>query len=88
MTDHAVRMMKTRIEAPASGKICDFCSATPIYAEFDCRNFTQGLTVSEGAWDVCRGCAVLIQQESWNGLVERLIGVLTTGFPMCCQMTF
>ena len=57
--------------------ICDFCSETPVYAMFDCRDLLheESSTKSTGAWAICRGCAELVNAQDWDGVIERLIEI-------------
>ena len=65
----------------ASEGICDFCSSSDLFYGYLASDFTAAEVAvpnvctfvlnSLGAWLACRECTRLIEQENWEGLLER-----------------
>jgi hypothetical protein len=65
----------------ASEGICDFCSSSDLFCGYLASDFTAAEVAvpnvctfvlnSLGAWLACRECTRLIEQENWEGLLER-----------------
>lgn len=76
--------MKVNFEVRAmpGDEVCDFCSATPIYASYDCADFVMDTpmgkqvpldSVSKEAWAACKVCSELVDKEDWEGLLDRSV---------------
>ncbi len=65
----------------ANEGICDFCSSSDLFYGYLASDFTAAEVAvpdvctfvlnSLGAWLACRECTRLIEQENWEGLLER-----------------
>jgi hypothetical protein len=71
------------LSEPPEGPICDFCSDSPIYADYPARDFNVSqlpkpdgskLNInSESDWAACKTCAGLIDANNWDALLDRSV---------------
>lgn len=72
-----------RNEPRAINPICDFCSATPVVANEEARDFDSNLAPwgSVGAWGACQDCHDLVVAQDWDGLERRGVASMLQRFP-------
>ena len=68
--------------------ICDFCSHPQYAKRYHCADFPMDQSPgfpelrSKGDWLACSKCAVLIDSENWNGLLQHALNAFQKKYPM------
>jgi len=77
--------------------ICDFCSSQQVFQVYMAEDFMaielrarDGHPLylnSTGGWAACRECAVLIEAEKWDDLLERSCQTFKASMPIFLSLT-